>query len=482
MEDFKVHKTMLNKLIAASVSLSTEKDSNVLLQDILTAAMDITSCDAGTLYIKNNNTLDFKIMITKSMNNYKGGKFSEIQMPSVSMKPTNVCAKSLIDRKLINIKDLSKNSEFDFIGPKKYDSMTGYKTKSMLVIPMEDNTGEQIGVLQLMNALNENGEVIAFDKKYEVYISALASLAAASIVNLNHKDEMRELLESLVGALSTAIYIRTPYNVTHTQNMVKYGEKFIEKLNELNLEWNFDEQKKREFLMSIWLHDVGKLTIPLEIMNKETRLGEALERVETRFEIISLLAKLNEAKTGQSAATTLENIKHAKKIIHSANFAGFLGEELENEIMLISSYKYTDCNKEIKPWLNEDEIDSLLIKKGTLTFSEREVMESHVLMTEKILNNVKFSTEYQNVPKWASQHHEFINKMGYPNKLEKVQLDKEARLLTIIDVFDGLSATDRPYKKAIPLDRVILILKDMEEEGKLDSEILDLFLTIKPWE
>ncbi len=473
---------ILNKLLETSIALSSEMDGDVLLETILTAAMDITCCDAGTLYIKNEENLDFKIMITKSQNIYSGGKFSEISIPPVPISPTNVCAKALIDRKTINIPDLSENTDFDFVGPKKYDALTGYKTKSMLVVPMENKNGEQIGVLQLMNALSESGEIVAFDETFEKYVLALASQAAISIVNINHKEEMRIQLESLVGALSAASYIRTPYNVTHTQNMVRYGNNFINWINKSDHDWNFTLEQKREFLMSIWLHDVGKLTVPLEIMNKETRLSTALERVLTRLEIISLSAKLEETKGGTPYNIAKEKIDFAKDIILQANSIGFLNDELEGKIIEISNYTYLDDNGQEQKWLTEDEVDKLTIKRGTLTQGERKVMESHVEMTKEILQNVKFGVGYENVPIWASQHHEFVNGKGYPLKIANQELDKEARLLTIIDVFDGLSAKDRPYKPAIPLDKVIKILLEMEKEGKLDKEILNLFLESKSWE
>ncbi len=442
---------ILERLLSTSLSLSSEKNGDSLLENILTAAMDICRCDAGTLYIKNNDKLDFKIMITKSIKNYQGGKYSEITMPSVPLTPYNVCARSLIEGNIINIADLSNTGKTKFAGPKIYDAMLGYKSQSMLVAPLEDSNGEKVGVLQLMNALDNNNNVIPFNKDLEVYISALASQAAVSVVNLQHKNEIRLLLESLVGALSTAIYVRTPYNVTHTKNMIKYSENFINWLNENHESWKFDDTKKREFLMSVWLHDVGKLTVPLEVMNKKDRLGSAYEKIMARFDLITCLAMLNDKTNNtNSSEEVIKRIESAKELINYVNTVSFLDDKLEDDIRKLGQNTYTDLNGQQKHWLEDNELLCLTIKKGTLTYKERAEMEKHVEMTEKILQNVKFGSDYKNVQKWASSHHEFLNGEGYHNKLVVDNLDKESMLLTIIDVFDGLSAKDRPYKPAIP--------------------------------
>ncbi len=473
---------ILEKLLESSLSLTLERDGDLLLLDILKTAMEITGCDAGTLYVKNENKLDFKIMITKSLNIYQGGRYQEISMPPVEILPTNVCAKALIDCSVINIPNLSKNTQFEFEGPKRYDKLTGYKTKSMLVIPMVSNNDEKIGVLQLMNALDSRGKVIPFDKSNEVYIAALASMAAISIKSLRHKDEMRNLLESLVGALSTAIYIRTPYNVTHTLNMVKYSEKFIDWLNMSDYPWSFNIQRKREFILSVWLHDVGKLTIPLNIMNKKDRLSLLYPRIISRFDMIKAVALIEQEKNKVSADKVFKEVEQAKKTIDYVNTVSFLDDEGRDAILEISEKTYVDIYGKHQKWLEDEEKTALLIKVGTLTLKERKKMERHVVMTQQILENVNFGEEYKNVAKWASQHHMFMNGEGYPPRKYGEELEKESRLLTIIDVFDGLSADDRPYKPPKPLDEVIRILKMMEKEGKLDGEILDLFILSKAWE
>ena len=271
----------IDKLLEIGIALSKEKDDDRLLGLILHEAMEMTDCDGGTLYIYDGESLRFHIMITKSMNFYKGGKNNPVELPPVPMLRSHVCACSAMENKLINIADVYEhNEEYDFSGPKNYDKMTGYRTQSMLVVPMEDENGDVTGVLQLINAKDSEGNTVAFKKEYEKVISSLASQAAICLMNMHHSMEIMELLDSFVRVMSTAIDARTPYNANHTKNMVKYGKKFLQYLRDTENPWQMDEQQEKEFIMSVWLHDIGKLVIPLEVMDKESRLGNKLSDVE----------------------------------------------------------------------------------------------------------------------------------------------------------------------------------------------------------
>ncbi len=466
------------KLLDVSVALSAEKDDEVLLERILNVAMEITNCDAATIYIKNENVLNFRLMFTQSI----GGKIDAGSMPPVEITSENVCSKAFIERKVYNIKNVYENSEFDFTGPKKYDKLTGYKTVSMLVVPMQTNSGDQIGVLQLINAMTEDKKTVPFTKEHEQYVTALTSQVAISLVKMNQAQEIKGLVDSLTKALSTAIYERTPYNVTHTANMVKYANRFLDWLDRTDNKHKFTPKDRNQFIMSVWLHDVGKLTVPLEVMNKESRLSTGIDKVLKRFEIIDLSARLMQAEKGIPYKPVKEKLEHAKKIIFKANIAPIIDEELEREIKQISNLTYEDLNGLKVNWLRDFEVDALCIKSGTLTSLERRKMENHVVMTKTILDQVKFGKEYDKVKKWASEHHEFLDGSGYPKRLKGDELCFETRLLTILDVMDGLSAKDRPYRKVIPIEKVIEILNDMALKNKIDKKILSLFIESKAWE
>ncbi len=470
------------QLLDISIALTREKDGDKLLERILNVAMDITQCDGGTLYVYKDNALDFKIMITKSMNIRKGGSHEESSLPSVPIDRTNVCACAVLENKMINIPDVYRSKKYDFSGPRKYDALTGYKTSSILVVPMEDNDGDIIGVLQLINAMDDKGEVIAFPKESESVVQALASQAAISLTNMNYAMKIRSLMDSVVRTLSRTIHTRTPYNVTHTANMALYAEGFIDWLNEKDFGWTFSEIERRQFLTTVWLHDVGKLTIPLEIMNKETRLGIFLERVMDRLDIIEMLAKIESLENGTDFNKVLQEVESVRNFIYEANSVGYMSDDLLERVRALGNKQYKDKSGVMKPWITAGEIECLCIRKGTLTAHERKIIESHVVMTAKILDEMNFYGDYAMVPVWASQHHEFLNGTGYPKGLTAEELAPEARLLTIIDIFDGLSAVDRPYKKEIPLETVFQIMHEMVDEGKLDGNIMKLFEESRVWE
>lgn len=476
----------IDKLLEIGIALSREKDDDKLLGLILHEAMEMTSCDGGTLYIYDGESLRFHIMITKSMNYYKGGKKDPVDLPPVPMRRSHVCACAAMEKKLINISDVYEHTdEYDFSGPKNYDKMTGYRTKSMLVVPMEDEHGDVIGVLQLINAKDGEGNTIPFKQEYEKVISSLASQTAICLTNMKHSMEIMELLDSFVRVMSTAIDARTPYNANHTKNMVRYGENFLQYLRDIDHEWQMDEQQEKEFLMSVWLHDIGKLVIPLGVMDKETRLGNRLSEVEHRFEKMKLLAELSHAKgeiTAEELETKLTLLSEGRETILKANKAGFLPDETMEEVQEIANRTFMDTDGSERTWLTGEELTCMMIRKGTLSDTERKIMQSHVEMTEKFLNEVHFPKRFSNVTRWASSHHELLNGKGYPRQLSRDEIEKEVRLLSILDIFDALTARDRPYKPPMPTEKALFVLEDMVKFGELDGEILKLFKQSNAWE
>ncbi len=473
----------IKKILEIFITTSSENDGDLLLEKILNNALEVTNCDAGTLYILNDNKLEFKFMITKSLNIKKGGKKDEINLPPVEMFKSNVCAYSVLENKAVNIADVYSSELFDFSGPQNYDKLTNYKTKSMMVIPMKDDKGNTIGVLQLLNAQNAEGEIIAFSKKSEMILMAIASQAAIKLTNMNYTLEIKELMESIVKTFAQVIYLRTPYNVSHTANMDKYAKSFMNWLSQHPDSYiNFSEEDTQLFYMSIWLHDIGKLTTPLSVMDKETRLSTKLERVMDRLKIISLSIKLNCLRKGEDYSPQIEEVERVKSFINEVNTKSFLHNDILLEVEKLKEKTYVDENLEIKKWFTDDEIEDLSIVKGTLTPNERKIIQGHVSMTEQILEKMKFKHEYTKVPIWASNHHEFLDGSGYPKKLSGDEIDIPTRLLTIIDVFDGLSAKDRPYKKPTPINKVIEIMDEMVEEGKLDGKLFSLFKSSKVWD
>ena len=475
----------LSQFLEINVALSAEHDREALLTFILDTAISMTHCDGGTLYLLEDDGLHFCRMVTLSLGIRQGGHDAPITMPPVPLRPSHVCARAVLEKRLINVDDVRTNSEFDFSGPKRYDEMTGYCTRSMLVVPLANDKGELIGVLQLLNAADESGEVIPFSVELEPLVAAVASQAAISLTNMQYSDQIHRLLDSLVGVLSTAIDQRTPYNANHTRNMARYAERFLDWLDKTDHPWKFDTQRRRAFLLSVWLHDVGKMVIPLSVMDKETRLGHHEKDVQHRFDTMKLLNRiaLLEGKiTRVQADTTKSSIDNAWELIQQCNRVGFLPDDELARIDELAALTYCDADGVERPWLTEEEHIALSVRKGSLTAQERTIMESHVTMTTRILEQVSFPKAYQQVPKWAGAHHELLNGRGYPNHATERQIPEEVRLLTILDIFDALTARDRPYKPGMPVEKALSILDSMVSEGSIDGNILTLFKKSNAWE
>ena len=476
-------KENMEKLLEVSVALTAERDKEVFLSRALDAAMEAAHCDGGTLYLLEDGALRFSRMTTLSLGIRQGGHDDPITLPPVPLDPQYVCAWAVIHQKRVNIPDVRRSKTYDFSGTLKYDGITGYRTESMLVVPMTGNKGETIGVMQLINAL-DGEKVVPFSPEPEQMISALASQAAACILNMRYAKQVNELLDSLVDAMTTAIDDRTPYNANHSRNMAQCAERFLTWARENDSDWNWTEDHCRAFLLSVKLHDVGKLVTPLSVMNKESRLGDRQIAIEERFrrkDLLDQIAMLEGRMTETERRRQTENRKDVLERIRTMNTAGFLSAEDIRWTEDLARQTFTDESGTVEPLLTREETDCLRIPRGTLTEAERRMMEAHAAETARILSQVRFPPEYGDVPFWAAAHHEYPDGSGYPDHLAGEQIPAEVRLMTILDIFDSLVAADRPYKKARTAEEAFGILKGMEAQGKVDAALLEKFERSGAW-
>ncbi len=474
----------LDKMISIALQLSAEKDFDRLMKKILSEAMDICNCDAGTVYLLEDDMLHFNTFFTRSKNISSDSKDKSEMPPPVPMVRTHVCACSAMDHKKINLPDIYESDEYDFKGAQKYDSLNDYRTGSMLVIPMSDEKDNVIGVLQLINALDEGGNTIPFDRDFEEIIQALASLAAVSINNHRLAQEVSDLLHSFVQVMVGAIDTRTPYNASHTRSMVRYGTKFIEWLRKTGNEWTFSDEQRDAFLMSVWLHDIGKLLVPLSVLDKADRLSGIREAIQNRIEIGCLkeeICALRDPSKKEECEKKKASLRGAWDTILDANSRGFLDDDILDAVKKCASLTCKNSDDEEIPLLTEKELTSLTVRKGTLTEEEKAEVEKHVVYTGQMLAKMNFKGTYRDVPLMAGMHHEFIDGSGYPGGLSDGELPDETRLLTVLDIYDALTAEDRPYKPAIPAEKAFKILYSMCEEGKLDQRIVKLFEESGAW-
>ena len=304
------------------------------------------------------------------------------------------------------------------------------------------------------------------------------------IDNKNLAERIECIMNSFVEVLITAIEEKSTYNANHTKSMVRYAIRYIGTLQSEGKLTDYTEDKLKAFLMSIWLHDIGKLLIPPEIMDKPTRLGDAYERIFNRIEIGKLMLRILSLEgiiSEDEAKTAIKDLDEAFELIRTANTVGFLEDDIINRIEEISKMSCYLSDGTKTALLTPGEKEALCVRKGTLTDAERAVIESHVVLTSRLLSKMQFSANYEKVPEWAGGHHELLDGSGYPNHLKGDEIPWETRILTIIDVYDALTAEDRPYKKPLEPQKAFDVLKDMADKGKIDRELLESFIESKAW-
>lgn len=475
----------VNKILEMSITLTSEHDYNKILKKIVTCAMDLTNCEGGTLYLYRENRLEFMVMKNRDPEVQKrGGKAAPMELTE-----SKVCGYCAIHRTLVNVPDVyAENTEFDFSGPKQYDKLFGCRTMSMLAFPLINHEEKLIGVAQLLNARNEENQLIPFTEEHEVLIRALASMAAVSLSNMQYVTQIKQLLHSIVNVFTNAIDARTPYNYYHSKHVHDLVVDFMEyrnfKAEEEQREREFDAEHKEELELAALMHDIGKLVTPLEVMNKETRLAGRLETVLARLKYIRALKQIDwlEGRCSKEAYDTeAEYLRNMKEFVVQMNGSGFLEEEKELQIKELAARTYCDTDGTVLPYITPEETVCLLIRRGTLTDEEREIMKQHAVYTERFLSAMNLDDHYKNVRTWAGRHHELLNGTGYPAGLTGEEIPFEVRLLTIADVFDALTSEDRPYKRPHSKASAFAILKRMATDGEIDEEILAEFEESVEW-
>jgi HD-GYP domain-containing protein (c-di-GMP phosphodiesterase class II) len=490
----------VESLLDIGIALSAEKKHNRLLERIVSEARSITNCDAGTLYLIEDNTLKFTIIQNESKNIFLNDP-KEINLPPVPMAKGNVSSYVAMTGRSINIQDVYTYPDFDFSGPRNYDKITGYRTKSMLVVPMENHESEVIGVLQLINSLEaDKKEIRPFPCYYEKVIESLSSQAAIALTNMSLIKDIENLFSSFVEAIAAAIDQRSPYNVNHTRRVVKISRAMAEAVNKSG-HWGeqiFDEERIEQLMMAGWLHDIGKITTPLTVMNKATRMEGKISLVLQRLDFIgelekagSLKKQLHFAREGnfqdleieeQILADKIMKLEEIRELVISCdNPAKFINEDISSMLREAAQNTYLDQGGILQPYITPEELENLCICKGTLTEDERKTMEDHVVVTSRMLEKIPFISKFKNVNIFASMHHELLDGTGYPQGLSGEEIPLEVRILAIADIFDALTAADRPYKKALPNEVAISIVESMAKEGKLDGQLVGLLKEYEVW-
>ena len=489
----------LEYLNQIGIALSQERDINKLLETILVAAKNLTRADGGTLYRVVDGKLQFEIVRTDSLSIAMGGTtgtavpFYPIPLNDKDGKPnyTMIAAYAALTQKTVNIPDAYVEEGFDFSGTRNFDKRTGYRSKSFLTVPMKNHEGEIIGVLQLINAMDaDTAEVIPFSDEDQRLAESLASQAAIALTNRLLIQQLEVLFESLIDLINTAIDEKSPYTGGHCNRVPALTMMIAEAAHNTEVgplaDFRMSEKDRYELKIAGLLHDCGKITTPVHVVDKATKLETIFDRVALvaqRFEILKRQAEIDMLRGKMTEAEYAERIRQYdddREFIRKANIGGErMKPEDQARVSRIAAYEWVNEKGEKDRFLTKDEEDNLNIQYGTLMPKEREVINNHIVATIKMLEALPWPRHLVNVPEYAGGHHERMDGKGYPRGLSREQMSVQARLMGIADIFEALTAKDRPYKPGKTLSESLAILGKMRDTGHVDPDLFDVFVREK---
>ena len=500
------------------LALSKEKDMNRLLEMILLEAKRIANSDGGTLYMMTDDgRLRFEIMMTDSLDFHMGGTsgkdipFYPVKLYTDEGEPNKsmIAAYVGLTGETVNITDAYKAKGFDFSGTKMFDEKTNYRSKSFLTVPLKNHEDEIIGVLQLLNAqAQKSKKIISFTSEIQKMVEALASQAAVAITNKNLIKDLENLFESFIKLIASAIDAKSPYTGGHCARVPEITMMLAEAVQQTKdgpfADVAFSEKEMYELKIAAWLHDCGKVATPEFVVDKSTKLETIYDRVhelEARFGILrrdeeikrlkkelkferddslSLEEKAEQVKDLQKGyRKTLRDLKSDLEFVKESNVGGeFMSGDKKDRVHQIANYRWKP-NGKVENFLSENEIYNLTIPRGTLTPEERKVINDHIVVTINMLEELPYPKHLQNVPEFAGGHHEKLDGTGYPMGLMKDEMTVQARIMAIADIFEALTAKDRPYKKGKTLSQAMRILGFMKNDAHIDVDLFDIFVKEK---
>ena len=508
----------IGNLANIGLALSKEKNMAKLLEMILIEAKRLTNSDGGTLYMMtDDNRLRFEIMMTDSLSFHMGGTsgkdipFYPVKLYDDKGEPNNsmIAAYVALSGETVNISDAYKAEGFDFSGTKMFDEKTGYHSQSFLTVPLKNHEDEIIGVLQLLNAQTKKSKkIIKFESDIQKKVEALASQAAVAITNKNLIKDLENLFESFIKLIASAIDAKSPYTGGHCARVPEITMLLADAVQKTKdgpfADVAFTDKQMYELKIAAWLHDCGKVATPEFIVDKSTKLETIYDRineVETRFgvlrrdEQIKYLKKelkierdqslSNEEKVIKIKSTKSDYLKRVRLLqkdldfIKDSNVGGeFMSGDRKARVHQISEYRWKP-NGKFANFLSENEVYNLTIPRGTLTAEERKVINDHIVVTINMLEELPYPKHLRNVPEFAGGHHEKLDGTGYPKGLTKDEMSVQARIMAIADIFEALTAKDRPYKKGKTLSQAMRILGFMKNDAHIDVDLFEIFVKDK---
>ncbi|MFO1262014.1 MAG: HD domain-containing phosphohydrolase [Rhodoferax sp.] len=505
----------LEQLNSIGAALSKERDIRRLLENILIAAKTITHADGGTLYrvTEDGQSLRFEILRTDSLAISMGGtsgnpiNFPNLPLHNAQGQPNDslVAAYAAIHNETVNIHDAYSEPNFDFSGTRQFDARTGYRSQSFLAVPMKDHEGEVIGVLQLINAKPDpQGPVVSFSSSDQSLAESLASQAAIAITNRNLMSQLETLFESFISLINLAIDEKSPYTGGHCQRVPELTMMLAEAVNRHHrgplASFSMDDKDRYALKIAGLLHDCGKVTTPVHVVDKATKLQTLFDRIElidTRFEVLkrdqeiaALRAQLALRDAQDPAAESsvvaqcrqrIDALDDDREFLRKVNLGAESMKDADLQRVRDIGHLHTWRNVQgvQSELLNADELENLTIRAGTLTSAERDTINHHIVATIKMLEQLPWPKHLKAVPEYAGGHHERMDGKGYPKGLTREQMSVQARVMGIADIFEALTAKDRPYKQGMKLSQAMGIMHKFKLGGHIDPDLFDVFVQEK---
>ncbi len=508
----------LEQLNQIGAALSRERDIERLLENILEAAKTLTGADAGTLYsmTPDGGALRFEIMRTDSLGIRQGGTTGQrVGLPDLPLRRADgspndalVAAHAAIHERTVNIADVYAEAGFDFSGTRAFDQRTGYRSQSFLTVPMKNHEGAVIGVLQLINAIDPaTGQVGPFSLEDQSLTESLASQAAIALSNRLLITQLETLFESFVKLINVAIDEKSPYTGGHCERVPQLTMMLAEAADATTTgplaDFRMSERDRYELQMAGLLHDCGKITTPVHVVDKATKLQTIYDRIgliDTRFEVLKRDAELDalraqlalrpvqdagaEAMAQAALQSELQALEADREFLRRCNHGSEAMQQADQlRVRVIGTQRQWRNPEGVQTsFLSAEEMENLTIRSGTLTQAERDTINYHIVATIKMLETLPWPRHLKNVPEYAGGHHERMDGKGYPRGLTRAQMSWQARMIGVADVFEALTAADRPYKSGMKLSQALGIMQRMVHNGHIDPDLFEVFVQGKVYQ